>query len=74
MSFDMTMEYIKTYKTEGDPDKVFELTVAAFKKAINTAQLGRCYRDLGYAFEKKKQYPEAAACYIAGAVLVLYTN
>ena len=64
LSFDMTMEYIETFKLEGDQDKAYELTVEAFKIAIHSAQIGRCYRNLGDIFAEKKLYPEAVACYI----------
>ena len=66
LNFDMTMEYIETFKMEGDMDKAFELTVEAFKIAIHSAQIGRCYRNLGYIFAEKKLYSEAVACYIMG--------
>ena len=64
LNFDMTMKYIETYKVGGDMDKVFDLTVEAFKIAIHPAQLGKCYRNLGYFFVEKKLYPEAVACYM----------
>ena len=63
LNFDITMEYIETFKMEGNIDKVFELTVEAFKIAIHPAQIARCYRNLGYTFTEKRLYPEAVACY-----------
>ncbi len=66
MSFNMTMEYIETFKMEGNMDKAFELTVEAFKIAIHSDQVARCYRNLGYIFVEKKLYPEAVACYVTG--------
>ena len=69
LSFYMTMEYIETYKMEGNLDKAFELTIDAFKIAIHAAQIGRCYRNLGYVFAEKKLYPEAVTCYITGEQL-----
>ena len=64
LNFDMTMEYIETFKMEGNIDKAFELTIDAFKIAIHPAQLARCYRNLGFIFVEKKLYSEATACYI----------
>ena len=66
LDFNMTMEYIETFKMEGNMDEAFKLTVEAFKIAIHPAQVGRCYRNLGYIFVEKKLYPEAVACYIMG--------
>jgi len=67
LSFDMNMEYIETYKAEGNLDKALELAIEAFKIAIHPTQLGRCYRNLGNIFLEKKLYSEAVTCYVTSA-------
>jgi tetratricopeptide (TPR) repeat protein len=64
VSFNMTSEYIETYKVTGDLEKFFSLTKEAFKIAFRSSDVARCYRNLGYFFVEKKLWSEATACYL----------
>lgn len=64
VSFNITSEYIETYKMAGDLDQFFELTKEAFKIAFRSADVARCYRNLGFYFVEKKLWSEAIACYL----------
>jgi tetratricopeptide (TPR) repeat protein len=64
VSFNMTSEYIETYKVTGDLERFFSLTKDAFKIAFRSSDVARCYRNLGYYFVEKKLWSEATACYL----------
>jgi tetratricopeptide (TPR) repeat protein len=64
VSFRITSEYIETYKMTGDLDPFFDLTKDAFKIAFRSADVARCYRNLGFYFVEKKLWSEAIACYL----------
>lgn len=64
VSFRIMAEYIETYKITGDLEKFFELTKDAFKIAFRSADVARCYRNLGYYFAEKKLWSEAIASYL----------
>ena len=61
MDFSITAEYIETYKAEGNMELFFEKTKEAFKIAIHTPQVARCFRNLGYYFVEVEKYSEAVA-------------
>lgn len=62
--FRIMSEYIEIYKITGDLEKFFSLTKDAFKIAFRSADVARCYRNLGYYFVEKKLWSEAIACYL----------
>lgn len=64
VNFSITTEYIETYKMTGDLERFFDLTKEAFKIAFRSADVGRCYRNLGFYFVEKKLWSEAIACYL----------
>lgn len=64
MCFDIMSEYAETYKIAGDLDQFFALTLEAFKIAFHSADVARCYRNLGYYFVEKEKYSEAVGCYL----------
>ena len=64
VSFRITSEYIETFKMTGELDRFFDLTIDAFKIAFRSADVGRCYRNLGFYFVEKKLWSEAIACYL----------
>lgn len=64
VSFRITSEYIETYKMTGDLEQFFDLTKEAFKIAFRSADVARCYRNLGFYFVEKKLWSEAIACYL----------
>ena len=64
VSFRLMSEYIETYKITGDLEQFFSLTKDAFKIAFRSADVARCYRNLGFYFVEKKLWSEAIACYL----------
>lgn len=64
VSFRITAEYIETYKVTGDLEQFFSLTRDAFKIAFRSADVARCYRNLGFYFVEKEMWSEAIACYL----------
>lgn len=67
VSFQLTAEYIETFKMEGNMEEFFSQTLKAFKIATRGPQVARCLRNLGYYFVEKELYKEALACYMASA-------
>ena len=57
VNFSITTEYIETYKMTGDLERFFDLTKEAFKIAFRSADVGRCYRNLGFYFVEKSYGP-----------------
>ncbi len=64
VSFRIMSEYMEIFKMTGDLDKFYALTLDAFKIAFHAADVGRCYRNLGYYFVEKELYSEAVAVYL----------
>lgn len=64
VSFRITAEYIETYKMTGELEQFFALTKEAFKIAFRSADVARCYRNLGFYFVEKELWSEAIACYL----------
>ena len=63
MCFKMLSEYIETYKMEGDMGNFYDNTIEAFRIAFRSADVARCFRNIGYYFVEKKLYSEAKAAY-----------
>ena len=63
MCFKMLSEYIETYKMEGDMENFYDNTIEAFRIAFRSADVARCFRNIGYYFVEKKLYSEAKAAY-----------
>ena len=64
VSFRITSEYIETFKMTGDLDQFFDLTKEAFKISFSSANVARCYRNLGFYFVEKELWSEAIACHL----------
>ncbi len=62
--FDLTIEYIETFKMEGRLEEFFEKTIEAFDIVFRPKDLARLYRNLGYYFVEKKMFREAVALYL----------
>lgn len=64
MDCNLQFEYAEIYKCTKNYDKFFELTKNCFKCVYNSADLARCYRNLGYYFIEKGLYTVAIGCYM----------
>ena len=56
-------EYAEVFKVTGDLEEFFNLTCEDFKLVYRSADIARCYRNLGFYFIEKELYKEAAGCY-----------
>lgn len=63
VNFELTSDYIETFKLEKDMDQFLKETRKAFKLAFRPSDVARCFQNLGYYFVEKKLYREAAGCY-----------
>lgn len=71
INFKLMSEYMETFKVTNEMEQFFTLSVEAFKIAFHSADVARCYRNLGYYFVDKELYPVAIACYF---VSLAYEN
>jgi len=58
----IAFEHAETFKPRGMMEEYYQATMDAFKIAFHPAELARCYRNLGYYFVEKKDYPTAVCC------------
>lgn len=61
-------EYAEIFKMTADYEEFFRLTVDAFKLVFRSADIARCYRNLGYYFIEKELFQEAAGCYFLSTI------
>ena len=57
-------EYIETFKATGEMEEFAKYTREAFQYAFHVEHIARCYRNMGYYFIEKEEYPVALMCYI----------
>lgn len=63
MSATANFEFIETYKVLGDFETFFSLSKAALNYVFRSADVARCYRNIGFYFVEKELYREATFCY-----------
>ena len=63
MDSDYSFEYIEVFKARGNFEQFRELTLAEMKKAYSARILARGYRNLGYYYIEKEDYPTAVMLY-----------
>ena len=63
MNSDYAFEHIETFKARGNLETFRELTLAEMKKIYIARNLARGYRNLGYYYVEKKDYPTAVMLY-----------
>jgi len=64
ISFDLTSEYIETFKMTGDLEEFYILSRDAFKIAFHPNDVARCYRNIGFYFVERELYQEAIGCFL----------
>ena len=62
--FMTNMEYLETFKAQGEIEEFFEKTKAAFKIAFRGKYIARLYRNIGWYFSEKEMWQEAVNMFI----------
>ena len=63
VSTEINFEYIETYKVLGDMETFYQLSKEALRYAFKSADVARCYRNIGFYFIEKEKYREAMGCF-----------